>query len=339
MTNFQTILKNIKSKSWLVYLIIVISILLILSAIMRALTPKSPQVPSSQLNQGNTETNKRNYQQLEYVGQYPEKPTKMAIAQAQVLNLKTQLISQLTTQFNLEQDDSNNLWLGDNYSFSLQDNNHIILSKNYTNNSTERDQKTELALEEALKIAKDFVVKNLSQYQVKPFVKEALFLDNAASEYKQSSAERPQDEKAKIIIIPFNYSLDGYPILYQDSHLPFVEILVEAGRGVTKATFNLRGASYQKIDEMPVLSLDQVLLNITQKNRAQLISYDHTYAQEVTMDQIASGKLRTARIEYRLDEENKLIYPFYRFSGDFINTDGQNFSGELIAPAVEIEAQ
>ncbi len=329
--------QNKKTKRWLIWLFVVLAVLLIVSAILQALTPKSPKIPASQLNKGSVDEIGTQYQQLEFVGQYPSKPATLPVAQSSLTDLKPQLIPQLVSQFNLRKSDSGDLWLGDEFSFSLYDN-QLELTRNYDQEQFQENEE-KISLTEALATAQTFLSEYLPQYQVTPFTRNAFFLSKTDIQFERSlekKADSRPEKEAEIIIIPFNYGLAGYPIYYQDNFLPFVELVIGSGEGVIKASINTWGLDYQTISEISVLDIDQVVLNIVQNNQAEIVFYGQEYVGNISFAEISSGKLTTVQLEYRIDPDNNLVYPFYRFEGEFVNDEGREFSAELIAPAVEV---
>lgn len=336
--SLTAILQQKKPPKWLSILLIITIILLIVSAVLRSLTPVAPTIPPSKLNQGqNANQQTSSFANIEFVGAYPQTPDQLPVAVVNTKGFQVELERQLVETFNLIKDPDFSVWTGPNYSLSLQDNQYYILSKNISN-ETRANQETSktIGLTEALKVSEDFIDQHLPQHQVEAFAQEALFLDGGNEFYQNTSSAKTDSKQSESVLIPFNYALQGYPIFYADNHLSFVEIIVGAEKIVTKATFNTVGLEQKSLTQLSLLSIDEVLMRVNQMNQARLVSFSHQYADQLTIDEIKQAKLEAVKLEYRVDPENSLAYPFYRFSGQFTNKKGQNFTGELIAPAVKV---
>lgn len=336
--NYSPPHKNQKKRRWLIYFAIFLALLLIISAILSALTPDQPKIPPSELNSTAEQKPETIYQQISYEGGYPEFPSVLPIAQARVADIKTELINQFMNRFNLKVNEPNILWVSDEASLNAVG--EFLIFTNYNTRGSTGESKT-LSATEGIEVAYKFLQNYLPQYNVVPIRQEVLLTQNRAIEYRRNLSESTenQPESAEMAIIPFSYSLANYPIYYQDDRLPFVEIIVTADSGVTKATFQTRGLKYETTTEIPLISIDQAVANIQQNNQATIITYETNYAQELNLATIQTGILNAVQLEYRVDEENQLIYPFYRFEGEFINQDGLELTGQLITPAVEISKE
>jgi hypothetical protein len=86
--------------------------------------------------------------------------------------------------------------------------------------------------------------------------------------------------------------------------------------------------------KLPLVSLATALENINTNNEASIISAYDENVGSFTLDQIKSGELKTVILEYRVDLDAGLAYPFYRFAGELTNQDGQVIQAEIITPAV-----
>jgi hypothetical protein len=88
-----------------------------------------------------------------------------------------------------------------------------------------------------------------------------------------------------------------------------------------------------------LLSPQEVVDKINQNDNAAIIviSQEEIIPHEIT--DIQSGTLKTVKLEYRFDNQLKLIYPFYRFSGDLTNNQNQLITADIISPAIAVDSQ
>ncbi len=203
---------------------------------------------------------------------------------------------------------------------------------NFSRNNPQGDEST-INQDQAINAAKDFLKIILPEQTPLPIVRNI--------EYFKGDLHLEPSSKlsASTLLIPFSYSLEEIPIYYDDSPTPFFLIMVNSNLQIQKAEAKTLLITSEKISTAELMPLVEALENIRVEQTGQLVDFleiDQALIKEPTLERIKQGTLKTAQLEYRAEEKQGLIYPFYRFKGEFVDIDDVAFYGEIITPAVKI---
>jgi hypothetical protein len=313
---------------WKFYGLSLIIILLVISAILRVLTPpETPIAPSANLTE-NHNNSRSTFEGITFSGTKPQLPDKLTIFKIQQAPLiKDQLLSQLKSTFSLAENPADPaLLIGPEYSLFISPaDQSIILSKN-----TETEKFTHSVVkDQVLAAAQSFFQKNFPNIPAQPLEKEIAYL--AAEENAQSQTE----QTAAAVKIPFTYILNNYDLVYNNTtDYPFL-LTVNAYNEVTKVRFYPQFFSgFTASAENKPLSVEQAVSDILNGKASIVSSYFVGDLKPLNLDTIVKGELQSVTIEYRADEAKGFVYPFYRFSGQITNNQGDVFNAEIITPAV-----
>jgi len=312
---------------WITYTLIGVVIILIASAILNVLTPED-KVVSTPLTTTNYDQTSSEFSNLIYTGPAIEVPASLSIAQATLINYEKKLKIKLIEQFNLKEIEDYDVWTSEDWALTVdpEGNRFTIGSQLFTSSLSKT-----ITHSKAVSVAKVFLDTHLPQYQVNPLIDQAEYFED---QYGDPAKTTPS--KAKSIKVAFGYSINGYPVFYRDNTENFIEIYVDSNKNIRKASFSTNDISLKNIGTKPALSPQVALQLANQTNRASIINVGYESPAILDFSNIISGEFDTVSIEYRVDPEQNLAYPFYHFSGFLIDGDNKSFSGEIITPAIEI---
>lgn len=193
---------------------------------------------------------------------------------------------------------------------------------------------TAIDQDQAVKAAQDFIKTFLPEQNLYPITEN---IEYFSGDYHLQPSTKIS---ANVVLIPFSYNLDGIPLYYESDSTPFLTILVNSKLQIQKMNIETKQFASNKAGTANIIPLSETINNINQKQLGTIISYSETsqiLANEPTLSTIKQGSLKTAQLEYRVDSNRNLIYPFYRFEGTLADANGIEFEGEIITPAINIE--
>lgn len=316
-----------KKNQWLLYLILLAAVFIIAATILRLLTPPKKELNKTEFMSTNKLGNQSQLKNISFTGTTPTIPQKFSLAQAQKETNLPDFETELTQKLKLQlSPNSMTDWVNDDYSLSKDDFNHLyILSKNdlqLSQNPIDQDQ--------AMQAAQDFLKNNLTQFNL-TVVKDAMQNLTGEIHYQETTADH-----AQLLLIPFAYQIDNYPVFYQHQEGYPIEIIVTNQYQVQKLIFQPLFLNFTVIDQLDSIPIEEAIKNINQ-NIASIIYTEQQYHGDLAIEEISSGELASVSLEYRYDEASSLVYPFYRFKGQIINKAGQKIIAEIITPAVPVK--
>lgn len=318
-----------KTIKWFQITLIIAVVLLGAGYLFRLLTPTQVELqPTLNRNyQGGTTT----FEKVTYIGIAPNFPNELPVATAvnfQPLNLEDRTVKdKLIAQYDLQRHPVvTTLWLSPSY--ALQE---IEATGSYelSNQSFLPDEKVVDSVK-ALDTAKSFV----EEY----FPTSNLLVLEDRIIYREADVHGDVVEAAEagLVEIPFGYVIEGYPVFLEKSVEYPISVMVNANNTIQKANFHPYFLEATIDGKIKTLSIPEALANIN-ANKATIISSFYSGFETQSLENITSGALADVQIEYRVSSDTNRIVPYYRFKGQLTNSEGQEFYGEIITPAVQTQ--
>jgi len=114
-----------------------------------------------------------------------------------------------------------------------------------------------------------------------------------------------------------------------------IKVMINADLKIQKLVFPTTMIDLKTIDQKSTISVNQAVKNIN-NNIGSIIYSEVSWIDSGDISEITSGKMDRVQLEYRLDKEINLAYPFYRFYGTITNKDNIPMKAEIITPAITI---
>lgn len=345
-----TMLKLQKQKILLKIFLGIIALLIIISSLLTILTPEAEEyvaIPNSNLTKKNIDNSKTSFSGLVYVG--PTENFQALMENVSILSLQTQ--NSKTDLFRIT-----NL-LSEDMGFSIHEeltNTKVYLSSTHlmqinmletSITITELDQISqnhqELPSQEETQIIDPTSAESLATAFVeKVYPEENLVpLTNKLSYFEDEPHLSPTTpESAAFIEIPYAQAHDKIPIYRDMDQLPPVRIMVNKNNSIQKVVISPFIVDYQVVHKAKLLSINEALELTNIMGVGSIIFARHTGSFPYSLANITSGTLTEVALEYRVDTELQLIYPFYRFFGELTNDQGDVFEAQIITPAVQVQA-
>ncbi len=313
---------------WWVILLIVASIGILISAVIYALTPNTDQLPQPGFTQETTQEPETKFEQLSYTGPQVSFAKEVIVYKVKEVSFSEGEIKQrLLETYNLEPYKSvNDVWVGPDYSLHKPEGKaEFNLSlRSFVGNQTKI--KTLAAINTAKnEVSKIFPDSNLAPIEDK--------IEHLRGTYHLSPSSK---ENAEWIKIPFSYLIeDQYPVYYQKELRPVAEVFVGPKYEIRKLSIYAPFLYFEEYIQKNSISINQAVDNINQNKQTVIINALTSEHGTLDLDKIRSGELREADLEYRLDQNSGLLYPFYRFKGQLISQEGDKVFAQIITSAVK----
>jgi hypothetical protein len=300
--------------------------LLLLAAAFRALTPPPPPPPepSALLIQLQKEQ-PTSFSNLSFVGEDLDVPETLPSISGQQTALTPEIVlTQLQRQYKLIQDDQyDRLWVGQTHSVTLGHDGSITLTRN--------DQTTPpreiINPNVTAAFGTSFIESILPNLALSPILNQAAYWAGA-TEYISVPRNRGQ-----LITLPYTYTVQNIPILWQNSQSYPVEITMDARGEVSKAVFQPLYIRIQTIQQHPTISASDAFKRISSDTAALAWVVD-PQGGPLVLSSISDGTFNQVAIEYRMIEPNTTTYPYYVFTGRATSTDGKQITATIVTPAV-----
>lgn len=326
--------KNKSNNNFLKYFFLFSFLLLIINITVRFFLPQEVPVQTSDFQTTNKDGSQSIFLEVSYSGQQSEIPESFSINTYDIPNInfdevKNNLISNLNLEANPNID---TIWANDEWYLNYQPetNKYILLNLIESENSHDEDLPIGFNREGLTNFAENEINKIFSNLDLIIQTENIDFWPN-----EHEFIEKTTIDRATLADIPFTYSIDGFPLFYQkEASFPF-KLTVFSNLTFGKMTYFPFSIEPQVIGNRKSLSVDQAIENIRSNKFASIISNAQERGTELKIDTILSVNFETYSIEYRVDEEQGLIYPFYRFSGN-AETTNDNLWVEVLTPAVDI---
>lgn len=305
-------------------------VLLVISAILTVLSPKSVSIPETpSYTQTNLYDEVTTFQNIQYVGKdFSIAPAMMVATMTSSSLTFDSILTQFVNDFQLRAlPIPPDTWNGPDYSLSK------TAPLNYYNLTTNRPASSSakaVRVNQATQTAASFLQKYLPSIQVQLVESKVNYFSDG---YEPT---RTTPENARVIFLPFSYQIDGTPVFYNNQREYPFEFVIDSDLHIRKFSFYPLFIQLQLLQKQKTISINQAVIHINQ-GKASLIGERSTNIGDIS--QITSAQLSEVSVEYRSDPQSKYVYPFYRFSGDATDANGQKIHVELITPAIQTISQ
>jgi len=305
---------------------IVILTLFIFAIILRILTPQSITVKESPQLSTNYDNTHTQFQNVRYSGTMPQVPESFYIDATEVSGVTPELIkNQLISKYSLTPGKYvSDSWESNEYFlYQTPIDKSVVLGRNVppTPKLTSIDRKT--AIQSATTILNQ-VFPNQQLQMIDNYI---IFIGGGTS----STISTP--DKAQMVRVPFSYTIDGYPVYYQNKiNFPF-EIIINIDYGLQKLTFFPEFFTFAHLRKEKSIPVEHAIQNIN-RGFGTIVNADQPEKDTIDVQQITSANLTSVSIEYRVNDELHVALPFYHFSGTAQNSLGSTLSVDVITPAI-----
>jgi predicted DNA-binding protein YlxM (UPF0122 family) len=317
-----------KQNNLLIYLGLFVAVSLIIAAVLRVLTPQADQVLESDFVIENYDRSETTFKKVVFMGDSIEVPKTFPIYRPLTIdNQADRIAEKIIQEYSLVQHvDRDNYWIAKNYNLINRKLEHEYvfydLSKSEIATTT-----AVINLDDAVKSCENFFKNYDIDLDMIAQTDETIYLGEGLEPSETTI------EKAVEAQIPFTQIVNSYPVFYlNEKDYPF-HCAVDQTEKVKDFIFKDLLYKFEEVKELDSISLDKAVNNIS-KGKASIISAQSQVAEILDLTYIQRADLESVEIDYRYDNELKILYPFYHFQADIINIDGLNIKAEIITPAV-----
>jgi hypothetical protein len=319
-----------KNRKWIWILLIFTAAGVLLTAIFRFLTPQTPMVPKTEFISTNTSGGSTTFSNIRFTGSFTAALSQLPIASVRPSQTSLDYVrDSLIEKFNLQQVVGlSSVWQGELYTLAY--NPHTDDFTFYSR--TEPPYEVPLTdVNQGIETAQQFVRETFPNLQLAPNRETTRYLKGDGQEYEESTRE-----EASGLVVDFTYSIEGVPVYFAHERATVITIFMDSQNTVRNVVFQPYFVDFSASSvQSNLISLETALENINSRSEASIIAaYEEVEATGFALDQIVSGELKTATLEYRADLDTGVVYPFYRFTGELINTLGKTIQAEVITPAI-----
>lgn len=330
----QNVYQPPESKSGTNKIVIVISVVVILlvivASILRVLTPQTISVKQTAFTQQNKDLSQTKLHSVRFTGTQIDTPATLAIATPTQESQTTEaVITALIAQYDLvAAPEVSEYWQSDEYELSKS-----TTSETYT---FSRSYDPIVNISKKLPVAnKDQAIEHASRY-LRQLIPTAQLTPqpNAARAIEMSHEYiETTPELATAYEVPFAPTINNFPVFYEkESIFPFT-VLIDSEDTVHKILFYPLFKTYTTLEEKTTISIEKAVQNI-QAGTGSII--DVTYInEELQLSDLQDADLKTVSIEYREDDQQGLVYPFYRFTGKATTEANVSADIQIITPAIQ----
>lgn len=305
----------------------------LVTAVLRILTPPIAEVPATEFLQRSVGNTAITYRNLKYEGAEFAPPASLPVAQLQPSSDTTDsLLQSIIDEYNLiPHPRAKNLWQRDNLSLSYNPQSQqasltfgVLPFPEETTFSSPFPQDQAAAKAESLLQDKFSFLSGVTLY--------AEYISLLEGGYDLHAAEDPLH--ANTISLPYGWSIESIPVFIGTSQVFPAEVMVNRELQVNRVLFNPTRLSYTLTPNQPTISVQEAIDQLNNTQTGILLSF-HTKTGEIkSFTEISGGTLHTVNLEYRLDPNTNLIYPFYRFTGDITTPTGTSIV-DIATPAIK----
>ncbi len=305
--------------------------LAIAAFILRLSTPPELQIPESNFV-GNQNEIQTQFEGLEFTGSEKIPSQQLPIAEVTPFeSTRSSIANSFSQHFELKETEYEGVWQGTEYNMMLdRGRNEYTLFPNV--NPSETETTNIVDLEKAITAADQIVINYFPSLSLKLSRNSVRYYNDTIEQYAQVNPE-----EASLVVLPYSYTIADYPVFYQkESQHPFL-LYINGDYALSKLSFFPQFGELKTIAKKNTLSSDQALARIISDDKASIISASNQELEAIDFSQIKGGLLDEVSLEYRIDPELNLAYPFYRFSGRVTDQNNSVFDSEIITPAIELE--
>lgn len=316
-----------KQNNLLIYLGIFVAVALILASILRILTPKEEQIIESNFVSKNYNYSETEFKKVTFTGKSIDVPkTFKVLRPISNINQADLIAEQIIINYQLLQHESReNYWLNENINLIKRRSENEYVFYNY--GLTEASSSSQLNKDLAIKNCKSF----LEEYEVDIDIQ----VPEDKIQYFDEGLEPEETtlEDAAVAYIPMYLEIDQYQIFYQnENNFPFY-CKTNKNSQITTFSFKDPLSKFEEVKKLNSISLDRAVNNIS-RGKASIIRAKSEITDIFDLTYIQRADLESVEIDYRYDNELKILYPFYKFRANIIDIDGIKIKAEIITPAV-----
>lgn len=330
--NFYRVLRRPGVKAFL----ILVAVALIIGAILRILTPPPTTIPQTNFVTTNRDGSNSIFSNIVYEGPDATFPNQLPIASAIASSTTARDIERLLIEkFELTPArEPQNLWVGIDFYLTYDRRQDRYLLHNQFANSRMETETQPVNKAQAIAAAQEFLQDIFPDTELAPLESEIAYYSSDHEHYEEVS-----ENSAQQLNIPFAYLIGGYPLLYgKQSAFPF-EVTVNNRNQVVQVSFAPQFLTIVPVEVVDLISVSEALRNINDRNLGSLVKAQSREVDELNLSSVNSGLLNRVSLEYRLDPDLKLAFPFYRFDGTITNRDDALLDASIITPAVVMTTQ
>ncbi|MCA9369942.1 MAG: hypothetical protein H6774_02030 [Pseudomonadales bacterium] len=318
--------------NWLKAIVLFVFFALVASSIFQSLTTQRQSVVRVSEGQVNYLGETTTFEDIVFVGTTSSLETTGSIYSTSLTNQGEQIAQRLIERYALlPSPHLDDLWVNGESSLSYDalSQEFLFIPGLSTSENTQGVFNTAAAIQEA----QQFLTNDLQIQNITPLQEGIIYFDSGYEFNKTSEL------KATIAQIPFaQTTVENNPVFQNTAYTPPYIVVIDKDNTLLKVVFSPYMFSARAEQEADLISVNTAIENIN-NNQGILIQTEHNPFEYTPLDSINSGSLDQASVEYRLDTDQSLIYPFYRFTGTLTNNQGQSFEGTIITPAVETTHQ
>lgn len=316
-------------KNWKVLILLFAVVAVVLSALIRVLTPAATSVPETSFMTTGFSNVKTTFSNVVFSGSYQADDKVFYVYDADQVDTSSDILPKLLSRFNLQpHPTAKNVWLGAEYSLTFDKSlNFYTLTKNVTTETAPTPKVIQLT--EAVQAAQNFVTSLGIDYMI-PFTNDAQYFTSVFE------LDESNQFKAELIQIPFAPSFDSTPLFFSNLPTYPVSVLVNSDYSVKKIDILPYFYQLGTQTEVSLISISDAVKNINTGKGAVIHAVGNT-TEYIPYDTIAAGNLTSVSVEYRLDQEARKLYPFYRFSGTLTTNLNKELEAEVITPAIRTQ--
>lgn len=311
---------------WLKILIWAAIIALSVSLVVRFITPN--QVEPQPFATKNFDGSTSKISNITFDGDAPPLPAALPAGEATITYLNgSELEQQLVENFNLEQsEDDPTIWNSNEFSLNSADN---MSRFNLSSNRSLPPSSTFNSLSELIREAKLIVDRAVPENNWQPRTDSVAYFTSDSFELAPATPKT-----ATVIAIPFGNTFGDYEVFIGGSQSSPAVVWMEASGNLSKLSLRTELISVAQQRKYDVIPIGQAIQQIEDGN-ASIIDAREINFSRATIDVIKQAKFNTVVVEYRTDAETGQAIPYYRFSGEITNDQGQVLTADVITPAIQ----
>ena len=315
-----------KQKKILTYAFLFVAFVIIIANIINILKPKQTPVIKTDLLSTGYDGTKNKLSGISFKGDAPSIPKTLSIATTQPTQTIHQYIrDELIKKYSLEK----SLKLEDFWDTDKHYLHYDSYASSYMFGSNSPIPKKFLELNVAKTTAVDFITNTFPNLKLHLIEKDVDFFT------ADVSGEQAPKDNASVVSFPFTYKVGNYPVFIDKKVSYPITLWINADLKIQKVVFPITLIDLKIIDQANTISTKQAIKNIND-DIGSIISSEADFLDPGDISEIVSGNLTSVQVEYRLDKEVNLAYPFYRFFGTITNKDNIPMKAEIITPAIEV---
>lgn len=317
------------TNKWVKYLVAFSLVGFLVTLVLRSLTPQEVILPKTDFISKNIHDKKTTFSKITYSGSPLETPEKLLVLSVVENPLMIETVKDsLIKRFGLTQNKNlKTIWSGENHGLSYNE-----VADQYTFYKVAPVKQAVVTdTNRAIQVAEDFIKSNFTNIQTTIIQSDIKYLEG------EIEMEETTQNQASAVMVPFTYSMGAVPIFTKQNPTPLFLVTVNSAYEVQEITFHPDFFQIAPTENwVKIISLEEAVANIN-KNEATIIDYYREDSSFFDINIMESGDLTEVKLEYRVDPEQKVAYPFYRFTGKLFPTDGKEITAEIMTPAVKLK--